>query len=87
MSKGYLYILLSTKDKKSYTGSTINLGNRLEQHNKGLVLSTKNRRPLQLIYSEEYDTITEARVRERYLKTRQGRRELKQIFDSQIIGV
>lgn len=37
----YTYILLSKKDKKMYTGYTKNLKSRFEQHNKGLVESTK----------------------------------------------
>ncbi len=48
----YVYVLLSKKDKKCYVGYTENLKLRFEEHQKGYVLSTKNRRPLQLIYSE-----------------------------------
>jgi putative endonuclease len=33
------------KDKEFYTGSTMNLKLRFEQHNEGLVESTKDRRP------------------------------------------
>ena len=80
MNKGFVYILLSNKDKKSYVGSTFDLAKRFQEHSLGLVISTKNRRPLRIIYTEEYNTLSEARKRESYLKTRQGRRELKQIF-------
>ncbi len=45
----YVYVLRSEKDNKNYTGYTKNLKLRFEQHRKGLVLSTKNRRPLVLI--------------------------------------
>ncbi|MEK7146753.1 MAG: GIY-YIG nuclease family protein [Patescibacteria group bacterium] len=45
----YTYILKSEKDKKFYTGYTKNLKLRFEQHFKGLVESTKDRRPLKLI--------------------------------------
>lgn len=48
----YVYILKSNKDKKLYTGYTNNLKLRFEQHRKGQVLSTKDRRPLKLIYYE-----------------------------------
>jgi len=40
------------KDKKFYAGSTKDLKLRFEQHNNGLVESTKNRRPFNLIYYE-----------------------------------
>jgi len=46
----YVYVLLSEKDKKQYVGYTKNLKLRFEQHVNGLVKSTKNRRPLKLIY-------------------------------------
>jgi len=38
----YIYVLKSNKDKKFYTGYTNNLKLRFEQHQKGLVESTKN---------------------------------------------
>ena len=40
------------KDGDFYTGSTENLKLRFEQHNEGLVESTKDRRPFRLIYYE-----------------------------------
>ena len=46
----YIYVLKSKKDNKMYTGYTKDLKLRFEQHNKGLVDSTKNRQPLKLIY-------------------------------------
>ena len=41
----YTYVLKSTKDTDFYTGFTNDLKLRFEQHNKGLVESTKQRRP------------------------------------------
>jgi len=48
----YVYVLRSKVDGKNYVGYTKNLKLRFEQHNKGLVRSTKNRKPLKLIYYE-----------------------------------
>lgn len=73
----YIYILKSKKDNKRYIGSTNDLYRRLNQHKKGQVLSTKNRRPFILIYKEEWKTEKEARLRERFLKTHKGYNELK----------
>ena len=42
----YIYVLQSEKDKKFYVGYTKNLKSRFEQHTKGQVSSTKDRRPL-----------------------------------------
>ena len=64
----FVYILKSLKDLKYYIGQTENFDNRLDQHNSGLVKSTKNRRPLVLIKKEIFDTRGEARKRENYLK-------------------
>lgn len=78
--KGWVYLLLSQKDNKTYLGSTTDLDTRINEHNSGLCRSTKFRRPLKLIYSEKYDEIRNARNRERFLKTKLGRKELKIIY-------
>lgn len=64
----YVYILKSDIDGNIYTGFTSNLKSRLQEHNLGTVISTKNRRPLKLIYYEAYSSETDARKREKYLK-------------------
>jgi len=46
----YMYVLQSAKDSKFYIGFTKNLKQRFKEHEKGSVESTKNRRPLNLIY-------------------------------------
>ncbi|MFA6973719.1 MAG: GIY-YIG nuclease family protein [Parcubacteria group bacterium] len=81
-----VYLLLSEKDERTYLGSTDNFERRLHEHNNGKTISTKNRRPLKLIYKEIFGTLSEARIRERYLKSRKGRKELKEIFESLNIG-
>ncbi|NMB82415.1 MAG: GIY-YIG nuclease family protein, partial [Ignavibacteria bacterium] len=50
-----VYILRSDKDKKRYIGFTDNLDRRISEHNSGRVVSTKNRRPLNLIYTEQFE--------------------------------
>ncbi|MFH1533861.1 MAG: GIY-YIG nuclease family protein [Nitrospirota bacterium] len=80
MNKHHIYILKSIKDKKNYTGYTSDLGRRLHEHDKGMVKSTKNRRPLKLIHTESFNTKKEALEKEKHLKTRQGRRELERII-------
>jgi putative endonuclease len=85
MSKGFVYILFSQKDKKTYTGSTDDIEKRIKEHENGYCKATMHRRPLQLIRSETFDTLTEARKRERYLKTAAGRKQLKKILKN-ILG-
>ena len=59
---------------------TKNIAERLSRHEKGRVPSTINRRPLSLLYTEEYSDRLQARKREKYLKSGPGHRELTQIF-------
>ena len=66
----YVYILKSKKDQMLYTGSTKDLKKRFELHNSGKVISTKNRRPFELIYYESYKDEKDARLREHGLKLR-----------------
>lgn len=73
----YTYVLFSEKDGKKYTGYTKNLNLRFEQHNRGQVESTKNRRPLKLIYFEACLSKEDALKRERYFKTYYGKMFLK----------
>lgn len=73
----YTYVLLSLKDNKLYVGWTDDLFSRINEHNKGLVLSTKDRRPFKLIYYEACLTREKAIKREKYFKTGFGRRFLK----------
>ena len=72
----YVYVLESKKDHKIYIGYTKNLRKRIEEHNKGLNTSTKLRAPFKLIYFEGCVKEKDAKRRERYLKTTQGRKFL-----------
>ncbi len=65
----YVYVLQSFKDKRLYIGYTSNLRLRYKEHCEGLVKSTTNRKPLELIYYEAYKNEKDARNREKYLKS------------------
>ncbi|HPW34420.1 MAG TPA: GIY-YIG nuclease family protein [Candidatus Paceibacterota bacterium] len=73
----FVYVLKSKKDRNLYIGYSSNLKKRLKSHMNGLVLSTKNRRPLQLIYCEIYIDIKDAKGREIFLKSGSGHKYLK----------
>ena len=75
----YVYILRSQKDGRRYIGMTSDIDRRLSEHNAGLVNSTKNRRPLELIHTEEFSTKKEAEEREKFYKTGYGREALKRL--------
>lgn len=73
----YTYVLQSTKSGDVYIGYTTDLKRRFAEHNQGLNLSTKRYRPWKIIYYEACLNESDARRRERYLKTTQGGRLLK----------
>jgi putative endonuclease len=82
----YTYVLQSELDLNFYTGFTKNLKLRFEQHNKGLVESTRDRRPLKLVYYEACLDKNDAAKREKYLKTYHGKMYLKKRLKSYLTG-
>jgi len=76
----YVYILLSLKDRKFCIGYSNNLKRRYKEHKLGKVLSTKNRRPLKLVCYEAYLIKMEAIRREKFLKSNDGKKDLKKIL-------
>lgn len=73
----YVYVLRSKVDGLFYTGCTGDLRKRFELHNSGKVPSTKDRRPLELIYYEACLNEQDAFRREKYLKTTYGKRYIR----------
>ena len=68
MKIGYVYIL-KCSDGSYYTGSTTDLERRIQQHQVGEGANyTKRRRPVKLIYFEEYDRIDVAFYREKQIQ-------------------
>lgn len=72
---------LNKNMKSYYIGSTKDLKRRLENHNSGKSKFTKNRRPLQLKYTEEYDNYKLAFRREKQLKSWKKRIALERLFN------
>ena len=68
----FVYVLFSKKDSKLYIGFTNNLKRRYKEHQQGLVISTKNRLPLNLVYYETYTSKKDAAEREQKLKQFSG---------------
>lgn len=82
-----VYILLSEKDNRLYVGCTSNLENRLLKHKNGLVRSTKNRRPVELIHKEYFREKSSAFNRERFLKSLWGSREKNKIKEKYLNSI
>ena len=69
MSTGYVYIL-ECSDGSFYTGSTMDLERRIQQHQAGEGAKyTKRRLPVRLIYSEAFDRIDAAFYREKQIQS------------------
>nr|MDD3720535.1 GIY-YIG nuclease family protein [Candidatus Gracilibacteria bacterium] len=62
--------ILKCADDTLYTGSTNNIEKRLNEHNnlKSGAHYTKIRRPVELVYFETYETMSEVRKRENEIK-------------------
>ena len=76
----YLYILENEKGKH-YIGITgLNPEKRLIRHNKGDVYSTKFGRPWKLICVESFSTLSEARTREKQMKSWKGGNALRKFL-------
>ncbi|MDP2708980.1 MAG: GIY-YIG nuclease family protein [bacterium] len=72
----YVY-LLKLKDNTIYTGRSDDLKRRIAEHSAGKVNSTKYKCPIRLLYYESYLNKNDAVARELYLKTGDGRREVR----------
>ncbi|NTU46988.1 GIY-YIG nuclease family protein [Candidatus Roizmanbacteria bacterium] len=67
----------SQKDSHFYVGYTEDIERRFKEHQRGLVVSTKHRRPLTLIHYEYFVNEEDAKAREIFLKSGFGREQLK----------
>jgi len=78
----YVYVLRNPSSGKHYTGHTEYLAQRVQQHNHGVTKSTKNRGEWTLAHQESFATHAEAMKREKFLKSGQGREQLKKLLGS-----
>lgn len=76
----YVYILKSLKDNSLYIGYTHDINRRVEQHNSGLSLATKYKRPYKLLFYEAFTDRIDAKHREVYLKSGWGFRSIKKML-------
>jgi len=73
----YFIYMVRCVDNTIYTGITTNLERRVYEHNnssKGAKY-TRARRPVVLVYSETYETRSEASKREYFIKKKMSRQE------------
>ena len=74
-----VYAIKSNNRNYIYVGMSNNLERRLDEHNQRQNKSTKAYAPFTLLYSESFDSRSDARVKEKYLKSGVGKAFLKSL--------
>ena len=75
-----VYILRSNLNGRYYIGSTDNLDRRLKWHEGGYVKSTRNLRPLELVFYQSFDTGKEAKQIEYKIKKMKSKEIIEKII-------
>jgi len=79
----HVYILLNEAKTRTYTGAADDVNKRPALHNAGRVKASRPYRPYKIIYTDEFETLKEARQKEKFYKSTTGRRRIKEMFFSQ----
>lgn len=78
----WVYILHNPVTDRFYVGSTIDLKRRLLQHRSNNVRTTRRLKAYDLVYLEEFETLDEARLREKKIKAQKSKMYVKKLIDS-----
>ena len=78
-----VYILYSSIVNQYYVGHTQNIEERLARHNSGRSLSTKKGKPWILVYTETFESRSEAMVREKGIKKMKSSAYIEQLISAQ----
>ena len=77
----YAYVLKSISHNSLYVGSSENPEKGLaDEHNRGKVRYTKGRMPWIIVHKEAFGTRSEGMKREKFLKSGQGQKFIKNII-------
>ncbi|WP_342827293.1 GIY-YIG nuclease family protein [Candidatus Lucifugimonas marina] len=75
-----MYILESDPSGRLYVGSTQDVEARVARHNEGRSKSTKSHRPWTVIYTEAFETRSDAMKRELHIKSWKSRRYILELI-------
>jgi len=78
----YVYALKSIDRNYIYVGLTENVERRVGEHQSGKNATTKPYRPFRLFHTEAFGSRSDARIREKYLKSGIGKEFLKALLRS-----
>ena len=76
--------MLKSQDRKwYYVGSTNRLSDRINEHNRGLVRSSKHFLPFTLVFTKDFISESEARKYERLLKDKRiGKEKIIKLIEN-----
>ena len=78
----YVYIIQSLADNSYYIGFTKDTVKRLSEHNCGKSTYTRKKIPWNLVYTEKYESKSEAIKREKFLKSQRNTDFYKKLIDN-----
>jgi len=81
----FIYILRSSFKGRYYIGHTVNVLDRLREHNRGWVRSTKSGIPWVIVYSEKFRTKQNAVRRELQIKSYKGGEVFKRLVSKELV--
>ena len=81
----YVYILKSVKNGRYYVGCTNDIERRLLEHNSGYSKGSRLNAPFELLFKEEYNSLTEARGREKSIKMKKSRKYIKSLINGPVV--
>ena len=78
--------ILKCFDNSYYIGSTTSVQRRLVEHSKGKCLYTKSRLPIQLVFTQEFQTLSKAKKREYQIKRWKSRKAIERLIKYSLLG-
>jgi len=72
--------ILRLADESYYIGSTEDLRERLNEHRRGRVRTTKDNLPFKLVHEEAFSSRSEAQSREYQIKKWKSRKAIERLF-------
>ena len=81
-----IYIIQSLKDGSYYVGFSTKPQLRLQRHNEGWTKSTKSKVPWKLVYTETYQSKTDAIKREKQIKSWKSHKGINRLVFSHVGG-
>ena len=83
--KSSVYILL-LENGQYYIGSSTDVNTRFVQHKSGTTKSLKGKKPIEIVFTQEFDSISVARKVENKIKRYKSRKIIEKIIKDKVIN-